>query len=175
MGLKIKEATKELDSEDLSLVWIGDDAVDQKKSDAVTWCRYGGHDGLVIKKGKEPDKIIYRRLTNRELGELATVQGAAAMVEAARFGVLDVPGVTCARLPTGNKVRGMMENPINILTSKALSEDLPYDVLSCLVKESKGVKVDWKAAKLDTEEVSLAHVIGARILAATFRFRRGPA
>ena len=171
----------ELTPETHETIWWGDDAVDREQSRPRLhhWCETGDTDGLVLVPGSDPSVISYRGLTTREVSQLPALDGSAASVmalayEAARYGVVGVRGLPLARAQIRG-VRGLTDAALDQLS--ALEADIPVMLAHYAWLRAMGVEMDDMPRDRAEEllRTDLAQWIGARVLALTFRARRGSA
>jgi len=187
--LKLKKRIHHFDTEPVETIWPGDEAVDYKVSDLVTWCREGGRAGLVLREGKEPTIIKMRAaLGERALTpvfELMAQRTANAHDEAFRFGLLSVRnGDKSVRLSWDNTkgVRGLTDEWLDELSLPEHRCNLPYLIALDEMDSALGSTSDtpsdpeelakWKEERERLLPSTLPRVLGMQILARTFRQRR---
>lgn len=167
--LKIKNTPKTLNAHRFDLVWPGDDAVDLKSSDLISWMRHGGRNGLVMKETGEPAIITCRPLVERELALVLPLlhDGSPnACAEVFRYGVVSISGFPLRR-EKHDGVSGITDSCLDQLAE----EVLPLRFLPAYIDAvSDGETSDWENSKdMDT---ALPWAIGVHILGATFRKSR---
>lgn len=171
MPLRVKKATTALEVTRHEVVWPGDSAVDLEASDLEQWAKSLGESGLVIKPGESPDKIIVRPLSTRELNRVIVIGDVEQYAQAARYGVVRIPGIRLLR-SLSDGLGGMDEAVLDSLMVDELKASIPW-LLLCdqvsLASTGEIVEGEERARLIRTE---LGYALGAIILALTFRGRR---
>lgn len=168
--LEIKDAPP-LESLERKTVWIGDPAIDVKRSDVARWAETGDVEALVPLEGKAPTLITWRLLEEDDRDSLPAVaiHGVPEHLRAAvRIGLIDIEGYDLNRSILDRT--GKMVVPAPRLRALArMRATVPY-----------GRTYDrWQTAELGRDsdddtlalvgEISLVRWLGALILAESFR------
>lgn len=78
--------------------WLGDSAIDRTASNIAIWAETASADALVIKPKEEPSLIKFRPLCEMEVNLLPDFETPRQLsnrfFEAARFGIVELEGVT---------------------------------------------------------------------------------
>lgn len=162
--LDIKGDIKELADHKWEVIWPGDPAVDLDASDLFMWVDSGGERGVILKDGMTPTVFVLETLGDRavtaaELG-MATLRGE---YEAFRYGCRKGPPMRYMR---DGGLTGLNDEILNALGTYKM--DLPWTRAMKKWQEERGI-IDTEDPSEDLTEVSLPRMLGAFILARTFR------
>ena len=173
MALKIKKPPRQLDPELVEVVWPGDPAVDAEQSDLITWCRDGGNSGLVYRDGEPPTKIFIRPISVRaqyNVDMIGAVGSLNFLDEAFRYGFVKADGIT-PRWDRFGGVRGLHDDTLDALAEWKF--ELPWShSIEAMNAAREGRKYDKENASDERQLMELTKLIGAHVLALTFRTRR---
>ena len=177
MALKIKKPPRQLDPELIEEVWPGDPAVDAEQSDLAVWCRDGGNAGLVYKSDEgEPTKIYIRPISVRARYNVDMIGASGSLNfldEAFRYGFVKADGIT-PRWDRFGGVRGLHDDTLDAFSEQLFS--LPWaHALEAMNAAREGRPYAKENASDEAQSMELTKLIGAHVLALTFRSRRDDA
>lgn len=174
MALKLKKAPHQLTANVVEFVWPGDEAVDIDQSDLIAWCQYGGMTGLTMKEGMEATIIHMHPLGSLAMDEVqaAAVKNASMQsyfTEGFRYGFHKVEGFA-AQWKQG-LVRSLDDSSLEIFAEEKM--DLPWTfAIEKLNSDRDGRPFNAEDCTEEYSEAKLTEVIGAHVLAMSFRLQR---
>lgn len=180
-SMKIREYPEILESRKIEIFWPGDPACDLEASDLDAWAKSLGETGLVSRAGQELTPVRCRRLKPRELPV-----AERAFREEPRSGVALAAsmGLLCIGDPKSAIRRARTVESFDVVPDDVLepllyhddwNEDLPYFPFLQAVYVAMGIPVELDEKSGSARwRTSLASVVGAVVLARSFRVGRPP-
>ncbi len=168
--LKIEPAPN-LEQVEYETYWIGDPAIDRKRSDVKRWLLNGDTGSLKVKKGKEPSVICYRGLDEFELLAVPqfspTVDARLRWASAMRYGLISIDGVDLRSGRDDTGQRCLRRSEVNRLQT-AFHQTIPLWMLidKWLVERRGRQPSTEKGVEADT---GLPIFIGLHILLRSFQ------